>query len=105
MQPNNTYNQAKDSFNSAKDTVKDSVKDTASKASSALTETVTSARQAGEKALTANDLQDIIASLRDGAMNAADKSEDLIKKYPFTTVLGAAAVGAVVGTLFSRIRH
>lgn len=47
-------------------------------------------------------LQETLTDIRATAKRAVEASEDVIKKNPFTTILGAAAVGAVVGVILSR---
>jgi ElaB/YqjD/DUF883 family membrane-anchored ribosome-binding protein len=49
--------------------------------------------------------EDIYETARDRAVQAVDASSDFVKKYPFYTVAGAAAIGFVAGVLLRRGRH
>ncbi len=40
--------------------------------------------------------------IQERGRQAADASEDFVKRHPFTTVLGAAAIGLVAGFLLAR---
>jgi ElaB/YqjD/DUF883 family membrane-anchored ribosome-binding protein len=40
--------------------------------------------------------------IQERGRQAADVSEDFVKRHPFTTVLGAAAIGLVAGFLLAR---
>lgn len=46
-------------------------------------------------------LQDQIEVIRKQAQVALDRTEDLVKKHPFYSLLGAAAVGAIVASYMS----
>ncbi len=49
--------------------------------------------------------RDAYSELQVRAREAADTSEEFVKEHPFTTVLGAAAVGFFAGILINRNRH
>jgi ElaB/YqjD/DUF883 family membrane-anchored ribosome-binding protein len=47
-------------------------------------------------------IEDIYHAARDRAENYYDTSVDFVKKYPISTVAGAAAIGFVAGVLLRR---
>ena len=49
--------------------------------------------------------QDSYEDMRYQAQQARHASEDFIKEHPLSTVLGAAAVGFLVGKIISKTRH
>ena len=56
-----------------------------------------------DKAAPAMDyLKNNFSTVRDSSQVYIDDAEALIKRHPFYTVLGAAAIGAVVGMFMSR---
>ncbi|MNL40247.1 hypothetical protein D3C87_1625830 [compost metagenome] len=46
--------------------------------------------------------EEVYHNMEERARRAADASEDFVHKHPFSTVLGAAAVGLVAGILLRR---
>ncbi|MNK07804.1 hypothetical protein D3C87_257240 [compost metagenome] len=48
------------------------------------------------------NIEDVYHTAQERARQAADASEDFVHKHPFSTVLGAAAVGLVAGLLLRR---
>ena len=44
-------------------------------------------------------IEEKVDMIRDSASVAMEKAEDVVKKHPYRAVLGAAAVGALVGFL------
>ena len=50
-------------------------------------------------------LGDIYHTARDRAEDYYDTSVDFVKKYPVSTVMGAAAIGFVAGILLRRTKH
>lgn len=54
------------------------------------------------QSVTSADVQQLVQTMKDNAKSAATRGGDVVTKYPLYTVLGAAAVGALVGTLISR---
>jgi ElaB/YqjD/DUF883 family membrane-anchored ribosome-binding protein len=49
--------------------------------------------------------QEIYQAARERAEDAMDTSVDFVKKHPFSTVAGAAAVGFIAGILLRRNKH
>lgn len=49
--------------------------------------------------------EDIYHAARERAEDAYDNSVDFVKKHPFSTVMGAAAIGFVAGILLRRTKH
>lgn len=50
-------------------------------------------------------IEDIYSTARDRAEDYLDTSVDFVKKYPVSTVAGAAAIGFIAGMLLRRTRH
>lgn len=50
-------------------------------------------------------LEKKIDALRESTQMVLDRTEDLVKKHPFYSVLGAAAVGAIVASLLTSRSH
>lgn len=50
-------------------------------------------------------IEDIYNTARDRAEDYYDTSIDFVKKYPVSTVAGAAAIGFIAGMLLRRTRH
>lgn len=49
--------------------------------------------------------EDLYNEARHRAEVAVDNSADFVKKHPFSTVAGAAAIGFIAGALLRRTRH
>jgi ElaB/YqjD/DUF883 family membrane-anchored ribosome-binding protein len=49
--------------------------------------------------------EEIYHTAKDRAEEAMDSSVDFVKKHPFSTVAGAAAVGFIAGILLRRTKH
>lgn len=49
--------------------------------------------------------EEIYHAARDRAESAIDNSADFVKRHPFSTVAGAAAIGFIAGALLRRTRH
>jgi len=92
------------SMNSGSANASDSSLNNASGISSSVSSAIGTARGAiADKAAPAMDyLKNNFSSVRDSSQVYLDDAEALIKRYPIYTVLGAAAIGAVVGMLMSR---
>ncbi|MBX2987232.1 MAG: hypothetical protein KF802_04980 [Bdellovibrionaceae bacterium] len=117
MQPN--VNSAKDAARDVRDGAKDiardvrdgakdlsrDVRDGAQKAAGAVSDKFQDLKGSAERTLTNADIQSIVENIRQSAQATVESTEDTIKRHPLTAVLGAAAVGAVVGTLIGRMRH
>jgi ElaB/YqjD/DUF883 family membrane-anchored ribosome-binding protein len=50
-------------------------------------------------------IEDIYNAARERAEDYFDNSVDFVKKYPVSTVAGAAAIGFIAGMLLRRTRH
>lgn len=51
------------------------------------------------------DIQSYYETAKAKTQSAVEASEDFVKKYPFYTVLGAAAVGYLAGWMHKHSRH
>lgn len=90
MEP--TPNELKNAGNSAKNYVEDKTRQVAGVAQ--------------DKADKLQDrAEDIYNMARDRAGDYYDTSVDFVKKHPFSTVAGAAALGFIAGILLRRSRH
>ncbi len=49
--------------------------------------------------------EEIYHAAKERAEDAMDSSVDFVKKHPFSTVAGAAAIGFIAGVLLRRTKH
>jgi len=94
-----TPNELKNSVSSAGQYAADKSKQVANKAEGAI-DKVSDTLHDQQK-----HVQEIYDSAKQRAQQAADASVDFVKRYPFYTVAGAAAIGFVAGILLRRSKH